>query len=98
MDDFRIQYVGIFNKGLFNKWGNTVEREDNGRAAEAPHALKKRVPESSKYRCGAMLRAGSISFSTALRKWTQLYLCTRKQNMGAVLCPPSQNSRLMPFL
>ncbi len=24
MDDFRIQYVGIFNKGVFNKWGNTV--------------------------------------------------------------------------
>ncbi len=24
MDDFCIQYVGIFNKGVFNKWGNTV--------------------------------------------------------------------------
>ncbi len=24
VDDFCIQYVGIFNKGVFNKWGNTV--------------------------------------------------------------------------
>ncbi len=24
VDAFRIQYVRIFNKGVFNKWGNTV--------------------------------------------------------------------------
>ncbi len=83
VDDFRIQYVGIFNKGVFNEWGITVFSNVLGLSLSIPFQLASTIH----CRRGALRRwksreVGAVVFSVALYLPASLF---RLRNLGFVM-------------